>query len=613
MGIRYSFFRIWYAVQRKSGLLKRQFPTDTKGQSWISKEEWLSLDIPFFFQRKDDLNWETKPDDKLEERVQGIFQGDIPFFNAKNFSLGTKYDWITNPDSGFTYDINKHWTEIESLGDDGDIKFVWEKSRFSYFYSIIRYDQHYQKDSSQFIIDEILSWIEANPENKGPNYVCSQEISIRLLNWTFALMYYRDSAAITDKAFSSIVQSIYVQAKHVYANINFSRIAVRNNHAITECFLLYFVGVMFPFFSEASKYKSVGNKYLIQELEFQFFDDGGYIQYAHNYHRVAIQVLTWALHITKLNGDILSDKIYTKAQASINFIVNIGNKDTGNLPNYGNNDGALFFGLSSADYSDFRPQINALSYALNGTLVYNNPESLEDTLWYNPSLNAADIEYSEVVIKNEFREYGFYILRNKDIKIIIRCGSHKHRPSQADNLHIDVWKGSENVLIDGGTYKYNTTKEELNFFMGTGSHNTVILADENQMQRGGHFIWYHWTQSKSAELIESKEQITFSGEISCFYHLGKAIIHKRTVVLRNIDNAILVRDSIENLPKNTLVSQNWHINTEANQQVEIQTSDCEQTKTTPSHHSRYYGVKKESEIIKLSTSKSIIKTEIHIN
>jgi hypothetical protein len=178
---------------------------------------------------------------------------------------------------------------------------------------------------------------------------------------------------------------------------------------------------------------------------------------------------------------------------------------------------------------------------------------------------------------------------------------------------MDVWKGSENVLIDGGTYKYNTTEEELNFFMGTGSHNTVILADENQMQRGGRFIWYNWTHCKSAELSESKEQITFTGEISCFDHLGKAIIHKRTVVLRDSDNAILVSDSIQNLPENVLVTQNWHRNINAGMEVIFETSDCEESKTDTSSYSRYYGVKKESEIIKLSTSKSTINTEIHIN
>ena len=51
----------------------------------------------------------------------------------------------------------------------GDIKFVWEKSRFCYLYTIFRYDQKYNCDSSEFVFNEIISWINSNPLNCGPN------------------------------------------------------------------------------------------------------------------------------------------------------------------------------------------------------------------------------------------------------------------------------------------------------------------------------------------------------------------------------------------------------------------------------------------------------------
>ena len=37
---------------------------------------------------------------------------------------------------------------------------------------------------------EIEDWILKNPINKGPNYKCSQEITIRIFNWLFVLNYY---------------------------------------------------------------------------------------------------------------------------------------------------------------------------------------------------------------------------------------------------------------------------------------------------------------------------------------------------------------------------------------------------------------------------------------
>ena len=43
------------------------------------------------------------------------------------------------------------------------------------------------------LVPEIDSWIKNNPINQGPNYLCSQEISIRLMNWIFAIYFYSES------------------------------------------------------------------------------------------------------------------------------------------------------------------------------------------------------------------------------------------------------------------------------------------------------------------------------------------------------------------------------------------------------------------------------------
>jgi hypothetical protein len=92
---------------------------------------------------------------------------------------------------------------------------VWEKSRFSYLYTIIRYDFHFGSDQSAFVLHEILDWINKNPLNFGPNYMSSQEIALRLLNWTFALYYYKNSPQLTEETFQKILHSIYWQAKHI--------------------------------------------------------------------------------------------------------------------------------------------------------------------------------------------------------------------------------------------------------------------------------------------------------------------------------------------------------------------------------------------------------------
>src|SRR5690606_12097883 len=102
------------------------------------------------------------------------------------------------------------------------------KSRFSYILHLIRYDYHFDSDQSEFVFSEIESWIDSNPINNGPNWRCSQEISLRIFNWCYALYYYQHSPSLTEKRWEKIQRVVYASLHHVYHHIDFSRIAVRN-------------------------------------------------------------------------------------------------------------------------------------------------------------------------------------------------------------------------------------------------------------------------------------------------------------------------------------------------------------------------------------------------
>ena len=138
---------------------------------------------------------------------------------------------------------------------------MWEKSRFSYLYDLIRYDYHHGEDMAEVVFNDIRSWIQANPINQGPNYRCSQEIALRSLNWTFALYYYANSQHLNEELFQAMLHVLYWQLKHVRQNIHFSRLSVRNNHAITETLCLYLAGFLFPFFPESKKWKEEGKQW----------------------------------------------------------------------------------------------------------------------------------------------------------------------------------------------------------------------------------------------------------------------------------------------------------------------------------------------------------------
>jgi hypothetical protein len=237
MGWRYVAFRLFYELKRKSGWLYWQFPVQPKYRQYLTLDDWKQQRPAFFLDNQPAMPYTdlALPVLDLPECLHGTFC----FFSGQKFALGTDYNWLTNPQNGFTYNAHIHWSKVNDFSpESGDIKFVWEKSRFTYLYDVIRYDEQNGTDHAEWVLSEIQSWIAANKVNAGPNYKCSQEISLRLLNWIFALHFYRHSPHLTESVFNYIQYALYWQIKHVYDNIHFSRIAVRNNHAITETLAL---------------------------------------------------------------------------------------------------------------------------------------------------------------------------------------------------------------------------------------------------------------------------------------------------------------------------------------------------------------------------------------
>ena len=421
---RYILFRAWFAVQQKTGLLQRRFPTVLKEVKIPSLPEWRANGDGYFFCCPESLQIPKVKNDLLSDAMEHMLKGDVLFFNKTWKALGLDYDWVTNPETGYHYNLRQHFTKIESLSEAaGDIKFTWEKSRFSWLNTICRYDYHFDEDHSEFVLNQILDWIDKNPLNCGPNYKCSQETSIRLNNWVFALHFYKNSSALTEERWTKIMTSIYWQIDHVYKNINYSRIAVRNNHAITETLTLYLMGLMFPVMPGSAKWKRNGKRWFEQEIDYQIEPDGTYLQDSMNYHRVVVQLLTYAIAIADANGEKYSDVVYEKAYQSDNFLYQCQEPANGWLPNYGSNDGALFFPLNTADYRDYRPQLDALHGLLTGQPLYG--EFLEDAQWVGHNVPVfrkvfPRIEKQDGVVK--FEKSGFYLIREKESLTFIRCG-----------------------------------------------------------------------------------------------------------------------------------------------------------------------------------------------
>ncbi len=578
MGVRYFFFRAGYELQLRSGLWKRRFPASPTHESYISLSDWQRQRPVFFFPQQGKVGVGEYPVEDLRQLIARYRKGFWLFFSGREYELGNPPDWLLNPDSGYRYEAKRHWTEIRDFSAEaGDIKFIWELSRFSWLGEFIRWDHHSGEDLGEEVFSLLDHWMDANPLNLGPQYRCSQEIALRLMNWTLALYYYAEHPALTEARFARLMHYFRWQLDHIEKNRKFSQIAVRNNHAMTEALSLYLGGLLFPFLPRAAIWRKLGKEWFEREILFQIAEDGSYIQHSHNYHRVVVQLLCWYLVLRAPNETEreLPENVRQCMQRTLAFLLAFQEEESGCLPQYGANDGALFFKLSACAYADFRPQLNALHLLLEGSSPYPRGPWDEEAEWLGLSRGVFNRSVKEAGAPvRAFPEGGLYLLGEEDSKTIVRCASFRHRPAQADNLHLDVWFRGVNVLRDAGSYRYHTDARWVRYFNGTASHNSLMLGDEDQMLKGPRFIWYHWSRALFAGWREEREAWIFEGEIEAFRQLVKGIRHHRRVTKYKGRPEWLVEDRISHggglhLP----LRQYWHPHPASNFSLQITATD----------------------------------------
>lgn len=615
MGLRYLVFRLGYELLRRSGLLRWWYPAHFRKRQYPAWEIWRSQTavlFPFEVSNQDP----SKLLPILQDRINKILSRHTCYFHGQWLK---SEDWHTHPITGYRYNPNQHWTSIPDFSETaGDIKYIWEKSRFAFVYDLIRYQQYSGQDFSEKVFSEIEDWIDRNPVNRGPNWMCSQEIALRTFSWTFVLFYYRNSATLDQQRFEKISESLYRQFQHVASNHRFARLAVRNNHSITEALSLYLAGMLFPFFPESGYWKKVGKRRFENEISFQIQEDGTFIQHSMNYHRMVVQLLTWAIELAHLNGDQWNEVVYERARKSVLFLRSCQDEVTGWLPNYGNNDGTLVFPLTSCHFRDFRPQLNALATILGIDLEYGTGVWEEECAWLGIQNRKRGPDLPENIAADKLISNGYFVFKDSSTLTFIRNARYQYRPYQADNLHLDIWIDGENVLQDAGTYLYNTDSYWLNYFSGTSSHNTVKLGNYNQMKKGLRFTWFNWIKKSNSSFSlhnEAKDSdFIFVGEFEGFKELGKGIIHRRIVTKKSADLHWIVEDWIENLADDLPMNQLWHVSENFFANYKLKAFLHSGNELFPKKEIRWvsetYGQKKAIPKLVFTTKERYIRTEL---
>ncbi|MEB2334511.1 MAG: alginate lyase family protein [Anaerolineaceae bacterium] len=565
LGPRWSAFRVAYAFRLRTGLIRLQMPMgewgDYKRLLAERSDERSSRHAVEARQLPENIPWDKQ---QAITEADRILNGEIKYFSHDFIKTGFPPDWHKDyvtlsgaprhegsllPQSetlrSAQSDMNKHWSQI-SDDSSTDIKFIWEPNRFTFIYTLVRayaaaHDEKYPEAFWTLIED----WAQHNPPNTGPNWMDGQEITLRLMAWTFGYSQFSNSPSSTPNRKAKFILLIAAQAERIYKNIGYA-ISTKSNHTISEAFGLWMVSLLFPELKHAKKYLFLGRKLLEQSAAEQIFSDGAYSMYSLNYHRFILHIYLYAIRLGDINHFPLSTELKQSVSNSITYLSRLINPETGEMPTYGSNDGALVLPLNNCNFTDYRPLLQLGWYITKKEFLFEPGPWDEDVFWLcgesqltaKSAKNAREEKVKEnlralSVLRGEsFSNGGVYILQSSNSRAIIHCTDFTSRPSHADQLHVDLWIRNHNIAIDAGTYLYSGQGVWRNGLAHTNVHNTVTVDGKDQMTMVSRFTWTNWSKGK---VLQHNEKL-WQGE-----HDGyKPVTHKRTVMSLEGDRWIVI-------------------------------------------------------------------------
>jgi hypothetical protein len=475
------------------------------------------------------------------EAAEGVCLGRFDLLGYHGLSFGQPVDWHFDPLSGRRAPL-LHWSRLDPLdaGVVGDSKVIYELSRQQW---LVTLGQAYRATGDERYADAFASyvraWIAANPRGMGINWASSLELALRIISWSWALLLFRSSEALTADLFVAIRASIRDHASHVERYL--SSYFAPNTHLTGEALGLFYAGVLFPDLARAKHWRALGARILADESERQVWADGVYFEQSTCYQRYTLEIHFHFLALAERNGVAVPAIVSKRARAMLDFLMALRRPD-GTVPEIGDADGGWLLPLVPRRPLDMRG-IFSTAAALFGRADYAwaAGRPAPETLWL---LGPAGLDAFEAVrpepprapASRLFPCGGYAVMRNTwqaDGHALVFDAGPLSSPlsghGHADLLSIQCSVFGQPCLVDAGTYAY-ADPEWREFFRGTAAHSTVLVDGESQAVPAGPFQWAAWPRAKLRRWISTDAADFADAEHDAYHRLSDPVTHRRRVL-----------------------------------------------------------------------------------
>lgn len=486
---------------------------------------------------------------------------------------GSGFQYIDNIEynvdyiSGYKWEKSKYFKHYRIINkDDSDIKVVWELSRGHYLLwlgeaYLITQDEKY----ADKVIDLLEHWIKNNRYLFSVNWTSAMEVSIRALNWIYAINMIKESRAYKNTEIGDIILYLYCHYDFIYNNLE-KRFLYSANHYSANIMGLIYLAILFKSDVRSSKYIN-DIKFSLEEFYFevrtQLLPSGVHYERSIGYHKLTAEIyLLTYIRLIAAGINIPAD-ITARLIKMVKYIDQYI-KPNGSVPNIGDNDDGRILPFVSYGFDN---HLYLLDIAQN---IFPDFETIKAPRPTIDSLIMFNYQYTNRSIKSESREgkkpiihddAGIYIIENDNIYLIIlntlpsgypsefksRITSHTH----CDLLSFELTNNEEDIFVDPGTFTYTRDVNVRNIFRSTNYHNTVSIdsKDHHKINLNNVFGYDDYSYPDDVTLRRTSKCSLFRGSYKGYLYNETKVKHYRTFMLPVHENNLVITDEFTFLDK----------------------------------------------------------------
>ena len=548
LGLNWLLYRIYYSLALKLGLLRRQCPSGNWDE--ISRlrlkngnvAHWSDYELSVTEERLSTVGASLRGESRVILNAEEILRGQFCLFAYHKSDVGFPPRWDQNPFTGEVIESDRHWSLIDDFSK-GDVKCVWELSRFDWAFPLIRAFARTKEikyfDGFSLLLED---WMRCNPPNVGPQWKCGQEVALRVRVLYFASIGFMQQLLDDDKAKSQLADLMAVSAARIEKNLSYA-LSQNSNHVHTELLGLLIAGLTFSSSRMGNRWVKLFEKHIRKAVTELNFESGGCCMYSMNYHRMMLDCMVMMVSVARNFNYSLPEILHERLGQAADLLYELMDFTNGQVPRFGSNDGAYLLPLSDAEYHDFRPLLQSLFWATSDQRSLGRGAWNEALIWLGATQK--ELMQHEVVSCPKQQEFldasdsGFISIRKGDLQMCVRAGPQKCRPGHLNQLALLLkWKGQD-VFVDPGTYSYNAPAPFDHLFKETSLQNTAFVDKFSQMKKVSRFLSLPWLGSNITSSSANSVKLKFEG----FPEIAGGVEHSRSIVWS--DDGVVVEDLIE--------------------------------------------------------------------